>query len=423
MIWVIKLFWKSWLFFTFSEFFHTPLCYGNCSIDHHHLILALLSTSNRLISRGSLNSFTQLLETTKVNFLKCLKKNLDDGFAKDLDVSDGLVVLKYPLIHLAGIFFKYTAIDLLVHLGFERNPRSPRTGELPLHSTLRHGYTTGLKLYKSFAMNRNYEKLFSRVFKSFSSEMNVIELLSQQDKNGDTPLHVAAKRMIERPAPVSKPSNIVTSEIPDSTQECESSSSKRGAFPADVSRVCKLNLPTEQHRCRADFYIHCLEHILRKVQEAATNARKVNTGLVKPLFLIKNNEGETFLQIMCKEHHIANMAINDLLNRFPDVTFVDCVKQCVPEPCWPYTCLLGGPFVDEESTSGVFQNDPVYSPVELSGPSDTQSGDFSNISFLNREIIQGQVWGGGGVGWAKQAKRNSSPHFSFDSIPLIELTQ
>ena len=91
-----------------------------------------------------MNSFTQLLETTKVNFLKCVKKNLDEGFAKDLDISDGLVVLKYPLIHLAGIFFKYTSIDLLVHLGFERNPRSPRTGELTLHSTLRHGFSTGL---------------------------------------------------------------------------------------------------------------------------------------------------------------------------------------------------------------------------------------------------------------------------------------
>ena len=310
-----------------------------------------------------------------------MKKNLDEGFAKDLDISDGLVVLKYPLIHLAGIFFKYTCIDLLVHLGFERNPRSPRTGELPLHSTLRHGFSTGLKLYKSFAMNRNYEKLFSRVFKSFSSETDVIKLLSQQDKNGDTPLHIAAKRMIERPAPLSKPSHNVTSEIPDSTQECESNSPKRGT-PADVTPVCKLSPPSDQHRCRADFYIHCLECILRKVQEAATNARKVNTGLVKPLFLTRNNEGETFLQIMCKEHHIANVAINDVLNRFPDVTFVNCVKQSIPEPCWPYTCLLGGPFIEEESASGVFQNGPVFSPVELSGPSDTQSGEFSNIFGL-----------------------------------------
>lgn len=377
------------LLFIVSEFFHTPLCYGNCSIDHHHLILTLVSSSNRLISRGTLNSFTQLLETTKVNFVKCLKKHLDEGFAKDLDMSDGLVVLKYPLIHLAGIFFKYTAIDLLVHLGFERNPRSSRTGELPLHSTLRHGFTTGLKLYKSFAMNRNYEKLFSRVFKSFSSETNVIALLSQQDKNGDTPLHVAAKRMIERPAPLSKSSNIVTSEIPDSTQECESSSSKRGA-PSDVNPVCNLSPPSEQHRSRADFYIHCLECIMRKVQETATNARKVNIGLVKPLFLTKNNEGETFLQIMCKEHHIASMAINDVLNRFPDVTFVNCVKESIPEACWPYTCLLGGPFVEEESTSSVLQNDPVCSPTELSGPSNKQSGDFSNILWRNRQGVDEQ---------------------------------
>ena len=390
---------KKMLFFIISEFSHTPLCYVNCSIDHHHLILALLSTSNRLISRGSLNSFTQLLETTKINFLKCVKKNLDEGFTKDLDVPDGLVVLQYPLIHMAGIFFKYTSIDLLVNLGFERNPRSPRTGEQPLHSTLRHGFSTGSQLYKSFGMNRNYEKLFSRVFKSFSSETDVIELLSQQDKNGDTPLHVAAKRMIERPAPLSKPSNVVTSEIPDSTQECESNSSRRGA-PVDVTLVCTLSPPNERHRCRADFYIHCLEHILRKVQEAATNARKVNIGLVKPLFLMKNNEGETFVQIMCKEHHIANVAINDLLNRFPDATLVDCVKQSIPETCWPYTCLLGGPFNEEESTSGVLQNDPVYSPMELSGPSNTQSGDFLISSWWNLQCI---TWRGGGGGWMSKA--------------------
>lgn len=129
---------------------------------------------------------------------------------------------------------------------------------------------------------------------------------------------------------------------------------------------------------------------MRKVQETATNARKVNIGLVKPLFLTKNNEGETFLQIMCKEHHIASMAINDALNRFPDVTFVNCVKQSIPEPCWPYTCLLGGPFVEEESTSSVIQNDPVCSPAELSGPSNKQSGDFSNILMRNRQGVDEQ---------------------------------
>lgn len=335
-----------------------------------------MSTSNRLISRGSTNSFTQLLETTKANFLKCIKKNFDEGFAKDLDIPDGLDILQYPLIHLAGMLFKYTAIDMLVHLGFERNPRSQRTGELPLHSTIRHGYDTGVQLYKSFVLNRNFEKLFAKVFQSFSSETNMIELLSQQDQNGDTPLHVAAKRMIECPASGTRSSDIVASAVPDSTQECESSSSKRGVSN-DASVVCKLNHVTEQNRYRAEFYIHCLGHILRRLQEVATKNRKVDINLVKPVLLVKNNDGETFLQIMCKEHHIANVAITAVLTRFPHVTFIDCVKQCVPQSCWPTACVR--PFVKDRSsfmTSGVNQSETVSSPMALSKPSDKQSGNI-----------------------------------------------
>ncbi|XP_078362950.1 uncharacterized protein LOC144647079 isoform X3 [Oculina patagonica] len=355
------------------EFQHTPFCDKDCSIDHNPLILTLLSTSNRLISRGPVNSFTTLLETSKANFLKCLKKNFDSGFVKYLDISDDLGILQYPLIHLAGIFFKYTTIEMLVHLGFERNPRSQRTGEFPLHSTLRHGYNTGLKLYKSFALNRNFEKLFAKVFLSFSNETDMMELLSQQDQNGDTPLHVAAKRMIERPAPVTSSPDVVASAVPDSTQECESSSSKRGESN-DASQVCKLNHSTEQHRNRAEFYIHCLGHILKRLQEVATKSRKVDINLVKPVLLVKNNDGETFLQILCKEHHIANVAITSVINRFPHVAFINCVKQCVPQSCWPAACLMSV-FKDQSAstTSGVNQSQAVSSPMELSKPSDKQS--------------------------------------------------
>lgn len=332
-----------------------------------------------------MNSFTQLLETSKANFLKCLKKSFEDGFAKDLDVPDSLEVLQYPLVHLAGMFFKYAAIDMLVHLGFERNPCSPRTGEIPLHSMLRHGYDSGLKLYKSFGLNSYFAKMFAKVFQSFARENNVIELLLQQDQNGDTPLHVAAKGMIKLPAPLTGSSN-VASAVPDSTQECESSASK--SKPSDdASLVCKKRHST-QHRNRADFYIHCLGHILKKLQEVATKGRKVNTNLVKPVLLVKNNDGETFLQIMCKEHHLLNAAISMVLSRFPDMAFYECVRKCVPPSCWPDACLQ--PFAEESSTeNGDNQSETVSSPMELSNPSDTESGNFVGF-FL---WVMG-LWGG-----------------------------
>lgn len=326
-----------------------------------------------------MNSFTQLLESSKANFLKCLKKSFDDGFAKDLEVPDSLEILQYPLVHLAGMFFKYKAIDMLVHLGFERNPRSPRTGELPLHSMLRHGYDAGLKLYKSFALNSYFDKMFPKIFQSFAKESNMIELLLHQDQNGDTPLHVAAKEMIKLPAPSTRSLNVAT-QVPDSTQECESSTSKRKPSD-DTSLVCKKRHPA-QHRYRADYYVHCLGHILKKLQEVATKGRKVNINLVKPVLLVKNNDGETFLQIMCKEHHLLNAAISMVLSRFPDAAFYESVRKCVPSSCWPDACLQ--PFNEESSTeNGDNQSETVSSPMELSNPSDTESGKKCNTFLLD----------------------------------------
>lgn len=322
-----------------------------------------------------MNGFTQLLENTKANFFKCLKKNFDEGFAKDRDVPDGLDILHYPLVHLAGMFYKYSSVDMLVHLGFDRSPRSPRTGELPLHATVRYGYKTGMKMYKSFNKN-NFESLFSKVFQSLSRGMNLIKLLSQQDHNGDTCLHVAAKRMIERPAPVTRPSDIMASETPDSTQECETSSSRKQPSD-DLSAVCKLKETTPQHRFRADFYTHCLGYIFKKLQEVATMAltRKVDVTLLEPVFSVKNNKGETFLQILCKEHHIAAVSITAVLSRFPHAAFSDCVKQCVPKCCWPAHA-----YVQESTTSVANPREPVSSPVELPKPLEMQTGNFSRLS-------------------------------------------
>lgn len=106
-----------------------------------------------------------------------MKKNFDEGFVKDFDIFDGLVVLKYFLIYLVGIFFKYIFIDLLVYFGFERNSRLLRIGELFLYLILCYGFLIGLKFYKSFVVNRNYEKLFFRVFKLFFSEIDMIKFL------------------------------------------------------------------------------------------------------------------------------------------------------------------------------------------------------------------------------------------------------
>lgn len=321
----------------------------------------------------------QLLENSKVNFLKCIKKNLAEGFAKDVDIPDGLDILQYPLVHLASMFLRYTSVDMLVYLGFGQNSCSPRTGEFPLHSTLRYCFETGLKTYKSTAY---FEKLFAKVFQSLSSNLNLFKLLSQQDKNGDTPLHVAAKKMIERPAPTTSPLNIIitASQIPDSTQECDLSNSQ-GQAVNQVSSVCNLTKSTGQHQNRADFYTSCLIHIFSELRRRATKDGKIILNLVKPVLTVKNNEGETFLEIMCKEHHVANSGIVAVLTKFPLVMFYNCVKQCVPKSCWP-NIIVNQHLAEEKTKTGVNQSGPVSSPLEVSKLSEKQTGNLQTIILL-----------------------------------------
>lgn len=362
--------------FFFSDCPHTPLCDASCNIDHHHVILTLYNTSNKRNPKGK-NSFIQLLENSKYNFLSCLKKHLEEGMAKDLDISDGLVKLRYPLVHLAAMFYRYVVIDVLACLGFARNVRSPRTGEFPLHSTLRHNYETGVKLFKTILQPGFIDMTFAKVFDSLSSGIDIGKLLTQQDRNGDTPLHVAAKMMIKRPIVAANSSAVPESEIPDSTQECDAGSSQVHQPLHNPSLSCKLQKATKEHKIRAEFYMSCMRVMCRKIHESAIRNRKLVYDLVKPVLLVKNNDGETFLQILCKEHHVTADCICAVLTRFPLDVFINCVKECIPKCCWP----VGIPserVKKSKSVSDVHQTEPVTWPVEFSGTSKRQAGKELN---------------------------------------------
>lgn len=371
--------------FCLSDDLHTPLCDASCTIEHQHLILTMYSTSNRKNSAGKNNGFSQYLENTKYNFLYCLKKNLDEGMAKDTDMLDALERLQYPIIHLAAMFYKYCAIEMLALLGFDRNVRSPRTGEFPLHSTLRHNYEVGWKVYKTISQPGFIDMTFSKVFTCLSSGYENLKILSQQDRNGDTPLHVAAKMIVERPAPANSPLVITASEIPDSTQECDTGSSQTRQPSPNPSSSCKLGRATKKHQQRAEFYIRCIGVMCRKIHESGIRNRRLDHDIVKPILLMKNNDGETFLQILCKEHHIAANSISSVLSQFPMDVLNDCAKEWVPKCCWP-VCIPSEYLAKKGKgrlVNDVSESESVSCPGAFSETSKRQTGkDQGVLQFL-----------------------------------------
>ena len=293
---------------------------------------------------------------------------------KDLDMNDGLVKLRYPLVHLAGMFFKYCAIEILGFLGFNRNVRSPRTGEFPLHSVLHNNYETGQVVYKTISQPGFVDQVFSRVFDCLSSGFDLVEILSQQDRNGDTPLHVAAKKMTERPVSVTKPSVVAAKEIPDSTQGSDTGSSEIHQPPTDSSPVkCSLAKATKEQQAQAEFYTKCMWVMYRRLAEFMKN-RKRDFDLVIPVFFVKNNDGKTFLDILCKEHHLAAFSITTLLSRFPLDVLRDCARKYIPKSCWPNCIPAERSGKQVRVFSQVQQTDLVSRSVESSEMSKKQTG-------------------------------------------------
>lgn len=256
--------------------------------------------------------------------------------AKDVDVPDGLAKLRYPLVHLAAMFYRYVVIDILACLGFDVNVRSPRTGEFPLHSMLRHAFETGLKVFKTMTISQTgfIDSTFSKVLDCLSSGFDVVKILTQQDHRGDTPLHVAARMIVERPVAATASSAITELEIPDSTQECDTNNPQVHNPLPNFSLRCKLQAATKEHQRRAEFYTICMLVMCRKIHDSAKRNSNLVLDLVKPILLVKNNDGETFLQILCKEHHIAAACIAVFLSRFPLEVLNNCAKECIPNCCW-----------------------------------------------------------------------------------------
>ena len=323
----------QWQMISFlSDKWHTPMCNSKCTIEHHHLVLTLCGHSNRTNYRK--NRFHQS-QYTRSNFAHCIRKNLIEGFNKNTDVLDGLEKLQLPLVHLAGIFFKYCAIETLSYFGFDLNVLSQKTGDFPLHSVLRHNYE-GMKVYKGTTfMNTTYgEKVFTKVLNSLTNGLNAVEVLSQQDRNGDTPFLVAAKCVIDTSVHDTMQQVITASEIPDSTQECSGSNSQMGKSLNNSSGVCNaMKANKQQHR--ADFHMGCIGVMIQKLHESSIVNHKVDLTLAKKVLMVKNNCGETFLQVLCKEHHIAAACISKVLSKFPLGILIDCAKECIPESCWP----------------------------------------------------------------------------------------
>ncbi|XP_032239179.2 uncharacterized protein LOC116619003 [Nematostella vectensis] len=102
------------------ETLHAPSCKANCTITHHPLVVALLKVSTGITS-GSVDVGLE-------SFKSVVSKHLQEGWCANSNVKDQDENLQFPLLHLACMFGKCSAVDWLINEAeFDPTVKSHRT--------------------------------------------------------------------------------------------------------------------------------------------------------------------------------------------------------------------------------------------------------------------------------------------------------
>ena len=118
-----------------SSLLHTPFCSKMCSVKHHDLVLALCMDDNR----GKRTEFGYELGKYHVLLRECVDKFTSNGWDRNTDVPDCSKHLRFPLVYLAAAFGKHKSLEGLLKMDFSPSARST-SGETALHAAVRSLY-------------------------------------------------------------------------------------------------------------------------------------------------------------------------------------------------------------------------------------------------------------------------------------------
>lgn len=118
-----------------NSLLHTPFCSKMCSVKHHELVTALCMDDNR----GKRTEFGYELGKYHVFLRECVENFTSNGWDRNGDVPDCSKHLRFPLVYLAAAFGKHKSLEGLLKMDFSPTARSA-SGETALHAAVRSLY-------------------------------------------------------------------------------------------------------------------------------------------------------------------------------------------------------------------------------------------------------------------------------------------
>ena len=118
-----------------NSLLHTPFCSKMCAVKHHELVVALCMDDNR----GKRTEFGYELGKYHVLLRQCVENFTSNGWDRNSDVPDCSKHLRFPLVYLAAAFGKHKSLEGLLKMDFSPTARSA-SGETALHAAVRSLY-------------------------------------------------------------------------------------------------------------------------------------------------------------------------------------------------------------------------------------------------------------------------------------------
>lgn len=154
----------------------TPFCDKNKECpEHHELLVAIINCTDML---GSLSNLDNLKES--------VDKYTKGGWGKDDDVPDAVLENRCPLIHWAAALGKCNALEWMLASGFSPVAKSSGKGETALHRAIQLLYKSRPK-FTVKELNPKFAKMVGLLKEA---------LLIKDEAHEDTPLHTAAKMLV-----------------------------------------------------------------------------------------------------------------------------------------------------------------------------------------------------------------------------------
>lgn len=232
---------------------HTPFCKETCSVKHSELIMCLVNCpDNKRMIKG--------LASLKQSLFQALQ----EGWNPHANVLDPLIEFQTPLIHWAAVLGKDFALEWLIKMNFRTNAVCDRTGESSVHRMLKCLYA----VKQLDGMNaREIFTLFSHLLSLLMG--TCADLLTIQDKEGNTAFHTCARLIINQEG--------TTSEL--------------------------------------EYFENCMVSMLRSLSSEKTSA---NSSDLSQVLNYKNNNSETILHILARRNASFNI-MRYVIRRFNHV--------------------------------------------------------------------------------------------------------